>query len=69
MATLCIKRWRQMMSVSCTDCAGVIEVSDDCIPGEIISCPDCGLDYVIEEDGSGTMLLRELVIEGEDWGE
>ena len=32
-------------------------------------CPDCGLDYVVVEDESGMLQLKELTIEGEDWGE
>ena len=53
----------------CTDCGGEIEVPDDSEAGEIIECPDCGLDYVIVEDESGQLSLKELTLEGEDWGE
>ena len=36
--------------------------------GEIVSCPDCGLDLVVEVD-EGNMTLERISIETEDWGE
>lgn len=53
----------------CIDCEAKIGISDDSLLGEIIGCPDCGLDYVISKDNVGNQFLQELVIEGEDWGE
>ena len=55
--------------MECVDCKAFIEVPEDAVLGEIVSCPDCGLDYVVEEDESGKLVLKELEIEGEDWGE
>jgi len=55
--------------MSCVDCDSFIEAPDDCLPGEIVSCPDCGLDFVAIESESGLLSLQELTIEGEDWGE
>jgi len=46
-----------------------VELPENCLPGEIVGCPDCGLDYVVVEDASGQLQLKELTIEGEDWGE
>ncbi len=57
------------MANACIDCGGDLDVPNDSLSGEIIGCPDCGLDYVIEEDESGSKQLTELSIEGEDWGE
>ena len=57
------------MTIMCTDCGGELEVPNDSEAGEIIECPDCGLDYVIVEDESGQLSLKELTLEGEDWGE
>jgi alpha-aminoadipate carrier protein LysW len=51
------------------DCGADLDVPTDSLKGEIIGCPDCGLDYVIEVDESGSRQLKELLIEGEDWGE
>jgi lysine biosynthesis protein LysW len=53
----------------CKDCGANIELPSNVISSEIIGCQDCGLDYVIELDASGMILLMELSIEGEDWGE
>jgi len=57
------------MSFTCVDCGAELEAPEDTIVGEIISCPDCGLDYAIIEDTSGQLVIQELMIEGEDWGE
>ena len=58
-----------MTKIDCTDCGGIIEIPEDVLTGEILSCPDCGLDYVVEEDGTGLLVIKELTIDGEDWGE
>jgi len=57
------------LKVNCPECDGEIDVYDDVITGEIVTCPDCGMDFevIIEEDGSIT--LKEAEVEGEDWGE
>jgi alpha-aminoadipate carrier protein LysW len=41
---------------------------DDVVNGEIVTCPCCGLEFEtkIEIDG---ISLKQLTIEGEDWGE
>ncbi|MBQ03379.1 lysine biosynthesis protein LysW [Candidatus Bathyarchaeota archaeon] len=57
------------MTNTCVDCGAGMDVPNDALIGEIIGCPDCGLDYVIENDDSGGKQLKELLIEGEDWGE
>ena len=41
------------MDYPCTDCGASVEMPNDALPGEIIGCPDCGLDYVIETDEGG----------------
>lgn len=41
----------------------------DALNGEVISCPDCGLDYFIEVGEDGKNELKELTVDGEDWGE
>ena len=57
------------MQITCIDCGRDVGLHDDMISGEIISCPDCGLDYVVDIDKSGMFHVKELTIEGEDWGE
>jgi hypothetical protein len=53
----------------CKDCGANVELPRSVINNEIIGCVDCGLDYIIEIEASGIILLNELAIEGEDWGE
>jgi alpha-aminoadipate carrier protein LysW len=53
----------------CSECFAEFGVPNDLEEGEIITCPDCGLDYVIEIDEEGKKVLKELTLEGEDWGE
>jgi len=39
------------------------------ISGEIVSCPDCGMDYEVRLTTKGEVELNPAEIEGEDWGE
>ncbi len=49
----------------CPDCgAEIVLNSDDCLEGSIIACHCCGCEF---EYRGGQ--LKELVLEGEDWGE
>ncbi len=57
------------LTINCIDCGLSLEIPEDAIEGEIIGCPDCGLDYVASPTETGSMTLTELVLEGEDWGE
>ena len=57
------------MSVKCKDCGAVLEIPNDAVQGEIIGCPDCGLDYAVVKDKSSSLRLQQIIIEGEDWGE
>lgn len=56
------------MKYTCIDCGRELEVPEDALEGEIIGCPDCGIDYVVEFVG-GELMINELTIEGEDWGQ
>lgn len=58
-----------MMAAKCPDCNSSIEISDDVIQGEILSCPCCGLELEVVKVNGDSIELQELVIEGEDWGE
>ena len=53
----------------CIECGADIVITHEMILGEIISCPDCGVDYVIEIDEMGEKIIKALNIEGEDFGE
>jgi len=51
------------------ECDADLEIPDDVISGEIISCPDCGMDYEVHIGEDGAVELKPAEIEGEDWGE
>jgi len=57
------------MSVEkCVDCEAEIEVPDDAVEGEIVTCPDCGLDLEVKLTSEGRS-IKPLQAEKEDWGE
>jgi alpha-aminoadipate carrier protein LysW len=58
-----------MMTEYCIECNAPLEMPKDALKDEIISCPDCGLDYLIVVGDDGKKELRQLTIDGEDWGE
>jgi lysine biosynthesis protein LysW len=63
------RRLRNKMTINCTDCGGVLDIPSNAVVKEVIECPDCGLEYVVEETDDGLLRLVELNIKGEDWGE
>ena len=48
----------------CPECDADVEIPEDALEGEIVTCSSCGLELEIKEGE-----LEELGIEGEDWGE
>jgi alpha-aminoadipate carrier protein LysW len=51
----------------CPECAGEVDLPDDVMEGEIVQCPDCGVELeVISADPPIVDLAPE---EEEDWGE
>ena len=58
-----------MVKTRCPDCLGEVEVPDDAIVGEIVNCPDCGLELEVKSIEKGKIELMKLAIEKEDWGE
>jgi len=56
-----------MSTVVCTECAAEIELAANTEMGEILVCPDCGIDLeVISLDPAG---VEPAPMEQEDWGE
>jgi len=37
--------------------------------GEILSCPDCGLDLEVKSIEETDVIVERIDIESEDWGE
>jgi alpha-aminoadipate carrier protein LysW len=57
------------VEAKCVECDATIPVPGDAIPGEIVSCRDCGAEYEVTEiSGSGATLKPAEQVE-EDWGE
>lgn len=56
-------------TILCPDCEAGIKVPEDAMVGEIVSCPDCGLDLEVASVGAGGVELQRISIEKEDWGE
>ena len=57
-----------MSSEKCVDCDAQVSVPDDAVNGEIVSCPDCGLDFEVVVVNQGRS-IKPVVVEKEDWGE
>jgi alpha-aminoadipate carrier protein LysW len=56
-----------MSTVSCTECAADITLAENTEVGEIIVCPDCGVDLEVISLDPATVELAPM--EQEDWGE
>lgn len=50
-------------------CGGNIAIQDDAIQGEIVGCPDCGLEYELQSVDGSSVVLRAAEEVKEDWGE
>lgn len=56
-----------MIAFECPECGAAIEMPEDTMEGEIVSCPDCGTELeVINLDPPEIDLAPS---EMEDWGE
>jgi alpha-aminoadipate carrier protein LysW len=58
---------RSMNTVKCPECAADINIDASTELGEILVCPDCGLD--LEIISLDPPLAEPAPIEQEDWGE
>jgi alpha-aminoadipate carrier protein LysW len=58
-----------MMKTRCPDCNVEIDVPQDVMLGEILSCPCCGLELEVKKVNEKSVEIQELALEGEDWGE
>ncbi len=58
-----------MEKALCPDCDTELEIPKGVVAGEILTCLSCGLELEVSKIDNDEVELRELVIEGEDWGE
>jgi alpha-aminoadipate carrier protein LysW len=56
-----------MADASCPECEGEVELEEDAIAGEIVQCPDCGVE--LEVVSVKPVELARAPEEEEDWGE
>jgi alpha-aminoadipate/glutamate carrier protein LysW len=54
-------------TISCPECAAEITLAENTEVGEIIVCPDCGVDLEVTALEPATIQLAPM--EQEDWGE
>ncbi|MHA1820965.1 MAG: lysine biosynthesis protein LysW [Promethearchaeota archaeon] len=53
----------------CPACYFEFDVDDDVIVGEVINCPDCGVDLEVVEINGDQVKCKEAEMSEEDWGE
>lgn len=58
-----------MKKAVCEECGADIEVPEDAMKGEIVTCPDCGTDYEVIDIDENNVSIRVAESVGEDWGE
>ena len=58
-----------MVTIKCHECDKELNISNDSIKGEIVTCPDCGSDFEIVSIENDKVELEPAEKVGEDWGE
>ena len=56
-----------MSTVTCPECAAEIALAENTDGGEILDCPDCGVD--LEVTSLEPAMVQLAPMEQEDWGE
>jgi alpha-aminoadipate carrier protein LysW len=54
--------------ICCPECEAPVDLADDVMGGEIVECPECGLELEVVEEGEAYR-LQLAPQEEEDWGE
>ncbi|MBS7643754.1 lysine biosynthesis protein LysW [Candidatus Bathyarchaeota archaeon] len=57
------------MQAKCPECEAQINLPKDVMPGELVSCPDCGLEFEVCSIQGDHAEIKVARVEGEDWGE
>ncbi|MHA1804554.1 MAG: lysine biosynthesis protein LysW [Promethearchaeota archaeon] len=58
-----------MAKAECPSCFFEFELDEGTIVGEVIPCPDCGVDLEIIEIQGDVAKVEEAEMAEEDWGE
>ena len=60
---------QEILKVKCPECDAQFDAPKDVIKGEVLSCPDCGLELEVSTVESQNVTVKKLQVSGEDWGE
>jgi alpha-aminoadipate carrier protein LysW len=58
-----------MVNCKCPECDGEVDIPDDALDGEIVSCPDCGEEFEVSFNDKKDIILKKAEVVAEDWGE
>ncbi len=58
-----------MVKAECPSCFFEFELDEGTIEGEVIPCPDCGVDLEVVSIQGNVVKLEEAEMAEEDWGE
>ena len=52
---------------NCTECDANVNIPNDAVEGEIVTCAECGASYELVKNSDGFELKPAQTV-GEDWG-
>lgn len=58
-----------MAKIECPACYFEFTPEEGVVVGEIVTCPDCGVDLEILEISGDTIKVKTAEVGSEDWGE
>jgi alpha-aminoadipate carrier protein LysW len=59
--------FKENTMVECPVCSASVQLGEDCVVGELLSCPECGTE--LEITSLNPPAVAEAPQEEEDWGE
>jgi alpha-aminoadipate carrier protein LysW len=57
------------MKIECPSCYFEFSPDADIVVGEIVTCPDCGVDLEVLEINGDVVKVKTAEVGSEDWGE
>ena len=62
------KKERDIEMTNCPECDAGINVPEDAVEGEIVTCAECGASFELAKTSDGFELKPAQTV-GEDWGQ
>ena len=62
------RRGRLDKMTNCTECDANVNIPNDAVEGEIVTCAECGASYELVKASDGFELKPAQTV-GEDWGQ